>query len=397
MNESVILTSGSKGADDGQMDHHTTTLSTLDSEDSALPGAKRRRVEEDENNCASNLRSLLDIETVLKDVPAVLTPPDDPSFARQMDYLSTFHRSIEGSSESLSWENLAGAISNFLSYHMIRKIYGEDAEGQRSAARSMYNLVHHCKTNEIVTAPNLHNKETNECDALLRYTESLAAFPHENAIELQKLWDTFYWEKKENVYPYLRKSNFSLQPGDTFIKEVDGKEEVVRVKESDMIMTRGDINSKGPVKIYLALARVCGVLLRYPDAGASTREFNVRGENIRINCGHHPKEDAAYHLEEYRVSNRDYEKLLIDEYGGRIQIAKVCKNGWYMKPEGMHGNGVFVPLTAKVAKLGVSGAVFSGMRLGLAGGIWRPLPSGQDYDHTICYNVYPPDFYDFQS
>ena len=182
---------------------------------------------------------------------------------------------------------------------------------------------------------------------------------------------------------------------------MDGKEEVVRVKESDMIITQGDFNSKcgGSVGIYLALARVCGVLLRYPDHGASTRKFNVRGEDIRINCGHRPKEDAAYHLEEYRVSNRDYEKLLIlDEYGGRIQIAKVCKNGWYMKPEGMYGgNGVFVPLTAKVAKLGVSGAVFSGMRLGLAGGIWRPLPSGQDYDHTICYNVYPPDFYDFQS
>ena len=202
MNESVIITSGSKGAD-GQMDNHTTTAPTLDSEDSALPGAKRRRVDEDEKKCKPKLRSLLDIETVLKDVPAILTPPDDPSFERQIDYFdyfSNFHRSIEGNDESLSWENLAGTISNFLSYYMIRKTF-EDAEGQRSAARSMYNLVHYCKTNELVTAPNLHNKETNECDALLKYTESLAAFPHENAIELQKLWDTFYWEKKENVYP----------------------------------------------------------------------------------------------------------------------------------------------------------------------------------------------------
>jgi hypothetical protein len=56
-----------------------------------------------------------------------------------------------------------------------------------------------------------------------------------------------------------------------------------------------------------------------------------------------------------------------------------------MKPDGMF------------RKMGVFGTVLSGMRLGLAGSIWRPLPSGQEYDdHTICYNVYPPDYYHFQ-
>ena len=49
-----------------------------------------------------------------------------------------------------------------------------------------------------------------------------------------------------------------------------------------------------------------------------------------------------------------------------------------------------MPLPSKVAKMGAEGTVFSGMRLGLAGGVWRPLPSGQQYEHTICYNVYPP-------
>lgn len=411
----------------------TTATPTLDSSEddcTLLSGAKRKRGDDEKNEKSilknNHLRSLLDIETVLKDVPAILTPPDDPSFTRQIDYLSTFHRSIaddgnnnNNNNNRLSWENLAGAISYFLSYHMVRKIYGEDSEGQRSAARAMYNLIHHCKTNEllVIADPNNNKKfssskeEVNYCDALLKYTKSLAAFPHEKAIELQKLWETFYWEKKEVVYPYLRKSKFTLEPGDTFTKEVvDGKEEeeeeVVVIKESDMIMTQGDINSKcgGCVGIYLAVARVCGVLFQsrgYQGRGygASTTKHRVRGEYITIYTGPRPKEEAARALEEYRVTGRKYEQMLIDEYGGRIQIAKVCKNGWYMKPEGMFGGGegVFVPLTAKVAKMGVAGTVFSGMRLGLAGGIWRPLPSGQNYDHTICYNVYPPHFNNFQS
>jgi hypothetical protein len=423
MNENVIHTrSDREGAGQTMVNLTTTTTTpTLDSSEDCtlLSGAKRKRGDDEDEKCIlknHHLRSLLDIKTVLKDVPTILTPPDDPSFTRQIDYLSTFHRSIvddgNNNNNRPSWENLAGAISYFLSYHMVRKIYGEDSEGQRSAARAMYNLIHHCKTNELVITHPKNNKfssskEVNYCDALLKYTKSLAAFPHEKAIELQKLWETFYWEKKEVVYPYLRKSKFTLEPGDTFTKEVvDGKEEeeeeeVVVIKESDMIMTQGDINSKcgGCVGIYLAVARVCGVLFNNRGCGASTTKHRVRGEYITIYTGRRPKEEAAWALEEYRVTGRNYEQMLIDEYGGRIQIAKVCKNGWYMKPEGMFGGGagVFVPLTAKVAKMGVAGTVFSGMRLGLAGGIWRPLPSGQTYDHTICYNVYPPGFHDFQS
>ena len=74
----------------------TTATPTLDSSEddcTLLSGAKRKRGDDEKNEKSilknNHLRSLLDIETVLKDVPAILTPPDDPSFTRQIDYLST--------------------------------------------------------------------------------------------------------------------------------------------------------------------------------------------------------------------------------------------------------------------------------------------------------------------
>lgn len=64
--------------------------------------------------------------------------------------------------------------------------------------------------------------------------------------------DSFYWEKKEDAYPHLRKSKFSLELGDTYTKtNSDGSEEVVVVKESDMIMTKGDLNKLAQVTARL--------------------------------------------------------------------------------------------------------------------------------------------------
>ena len=100
-------------------------------------------------------------------------------------------------------------------------------------------------------------------------------------------------------------------------------------------------------------------------------------------------------LERFRAESREYEEKLVDQYGGRIKIEGVSKHGWWMSPE-MSSKRVFVPLTAKVAKMGIVGSEFSGMRLGLAGGVWRPLPSGESLDYNVCYNVYPPGIWDFE-
>lgn len=133
----------------------------------------------------------------------------------------------------------------------------------------------------------------------------------------------------------------------------------------------------------------------------STGQFLVRGQLKRIYVSQHEttwKEDEVCSLERF-PNSREYEKKVVDPFGGRIKIERVCKDGWMMVPESGFGeSGVFVPLTAKVAKMGipVPGSVFSGMRLGLAGGVWRPLPASESSDYNICYNVYPPDFCDFE-
>ena len=65
-------------------------------------------------------------------------------------------------------------------------------------------------------------------------------------------------------------------------------------------------------------------------------------------------------------------------------------------PEGdLGGSSVFVLLTIKVAKTGRIRTVLSGMHLALAGGVWRPIPA-QEGSSMVCYNVYPPTFYDFE-
>lgn len=131
----------------------------------------------------------------------------------------------------------------------------------------------------------------------------------------------------------------------------------------------------------------------------STGQFLVRGQLKRIYVSQHEttwKEDEVCSLERF-PNSREYEKKVVDPFGGRIKIERVCKDGWMMVPESGFGeSGVFVPLTAKVAKMGIPGSVFSGMRLGLAGGVWRPLPASESSDYNICYNVYPPDFCDFE-
>jgi len=357
---------------------------------------KRKHDEVDDNNTEEKVTPYDVLESQLEKVKPLLCPPNDKAFSTQMNYLNTYFGTIEKGmlSATLTWEAIARTMSYFLSYHMIRKIYGEDAEGLRSAARAMYNLVYQL-------SPLIKSNNDDERDRLIEYTRELASYPYEVIYDLQSLWDTFYWEKKEDVYPYLKKSKFELQPGDSFTKpSADGTEDLVVVKESDMILTKGDINKMSPVTMYLALARATRVLFRNRGFGASTRQFKVGGEYTRIYIGpkHRCKEEGAELLEEYRVTSRKYEKLLVDEFGGRIQIERVEKDGWWMRTESWgETNSVFVPLTAKVAKMGIVGTVFSGMRLGLAGGLWRPLPSGQQVQPTICYNVYPPSFDDFET
>ena len=125
---------------------------------------------------------------------------------------------------------------------MIRKVWGEDSEGLRSAARAMYNLVHYCNAHDMITSCK-DSDPIQDYNKLLEYTSHLAKYPYEVAFELQKLWDSFYWEKKEDAYSHIKKSKFSLEPGDTYTKtNSDGSEEAVIVKDSDMIMTKGDLN-----------------------------------------------------------------------------------------------------------------------------------------------------------
>lgn len=357
---------------------------------------KRKHDEVDDNNIEEKVTPYDVLESQLEKVKPLLCPPNDKAFSTQMNYLNTYIGTIDKSmlSATLSWEDIARTISYFLSYHMIRRIHGEDAEGLRSAARAMYNLVYQLSP--------LIKSNNDERDRLFEYTRVLASYPYEIIYDLQSLWDTFYWEKKEDVYQYLKKSKFELQPGDSFTKpSADGTEEIVTIKESDMILTKGDINKMSPVTMYLALARATRVLFRDRGLGSSTRKLNVRGEYRYIYIGpkHRCKEEGVELLEDYRVTYRKYEKLLVDEFGGRIQIERVEKDGWWMRTEGSWGatNSVFVPLTAKVAKMGLVGTVFSGMRLGLAGGLWRPLPSEQQIQPMICYNVYPPSFDNFET
>ena len=120
----------------------------------------------------------------------------------------------------------------------------------------MYNLVHYCHDHDMTTT-------CKDCDPvkdynkLLEYTSFLATYPYEVAFELQKLWETFYWEKKEDVYPYLKKSKFNLEPGDTYTKtNSDGSEEVAVVKESDMIMTKGDFNKGKKLPFFCSLVSI---------------------------------------------------------------------------------------------------------------------------------------------
>lgn len=131
----------------------------------------------------------------------------------------------------------------------------------------------------------------------------------------------------------------------------------------------------------------------------STRKLLVRGQLKTICVGPHRstwKEDEARDLERFRADSRKYEEELVDQYGGRVTIEEVSKDGWWMSPASGTSKRVFVPLTAKVAKMGVVGSEFSGMRLGLAGGVWRPLPASESSDYYICYNVYPPGIWDFE-
>eukprot|EP00594_Rhizosolenia_setigera_P012740 CAMPEP_0178972580 /NCGR_PEP_ID=MMETSP0789-20121207/21111_1 /TAXON_ID=3005 /ORGANISM="Rhizosolenia setigera, Strain CCMP 1694" /LENGTH=78 /DNA_ID=CAMNT_0020660081 /DNA_START=293 /DNA_END=529 /DNA_ORIENTATION=- len=78
-------------------------------------------------------------------------------------------------------------------------------------------------------------------------------------------------------------------------------------------MTKGDINNNcgGAVGIYLAMARVTGILFRDMGYGGSTSEFLVRGkyrrtseilvrgDYHRIFIGRNPKEHAAECLEDF--------------------------------------------------------------------------------------------------
>ena len=297
-------------------------------------------------------------------------------------------------------------LGGFLSYYMIRKVWGEDEEGLRSAAKAMYNLIHHCRHTNFINV-DVNIDPSNDYDSLLAYTTSLAEFPYEVASALQNLWDTFYWEKREEAYTHLRKSKFTLEPGDYYTKLVDDDDDSekksksvdVLIKESDMIMTKGDINKiGGSVSIYLAIARVTGDIFRDRGLGCSTSKHRVRGQDSTIYCGLNAKEEAYLALEDYRANDRKYEKNIEDEFGGRIEIKQVCKNGWWMASAAYsyHGSGVFVPLTAKVAKMGMKGTEFSGMRLALAGGVWRPIPAEENFDSHVCYNVYPPGIHAFE-
>ena len=149
----------------------------------------------------------------------------------------------------------------------------------------------------------------------------------------------------------------------------------------------------------LYMERITCVGLR-DDMGlpVSTSKFLVRGQLKRIYCSPRQnwKEDVVHDLESFRAESRKYEEKLVDQYGGRIKIEGVSKHGWWMSPASGTLKRVFVPLTAKVAKMGIVGSEFSGMRLGLAGGVWRPLPSGESLDYNVCYNVYPPAIWDFE-
>eukprot|EP00594_Rhizosolenia_setigera_P006086 CAMPEP_0178951148 /NCGR_PEP_ID=MMETSP0789-20121207/7057_1 /TAXON_ID=3005 /ORGANISM="Rhizosolenia setigera, Strain CCMP 1694" /LENGTH=66 /DNA_ID=CAMNT_0020631973 /DNA_START=560 /DNA_END=760 /DNA_ORIENTATION=- len=66
-------------------------------------------------------------------------------------------------------------------------------------------------------------------------------------------------------------------------------------------MTKGDINNNcgGAVGIYLAMARVTGILFRDMGYGGSTSEILVRGDYHRIFIGRNPKEHAAECLEDF--------------------------------------------------------------------------------------------------
>jgi hypothetical protein len=110
------------------------------------PGStkKRRRVDE--------VTTLQDLQDILEEITPILTLPNDPSFAHQQDYLRTFvnngigyDSSDDVGRDALTWGRLSREVGSFLSYFMVRKTYGEDEEGLRSAAKAMHNLVHHCK------------------------------------------------------------------------------------------------------------------------------------------------------------------------------------------------------------------------------------------------------------
>ena len=218
----------------------------------------------------------------------------------------------------------------------------------------------------------------------------------EVASELQKLWDSCYWEKKEEVYPHLKKSKFTLEPGDT-VESLNRA-----IEDSDMIMTHGDLNTiHVDVSKYLALARVTGSCFENRGYGSSTCQYLVRGKSMNISLPCYGREKnkqaATMTLEDYRKGGRRYEEMVEDEMMNRVKIESVRKDGWMMSCDQSGSSmldcdqsvSVFVPLPAKVAKMGVKGTDFPGMRLAMAGGVWRPLP----YGGRVC-NIYPPTLYE---
>ncbi len=75
-------------------------------------------------------------------------------------------------------------------------------------------------------------------------------------------------------------SKLTLEPGDEYSKTTENvKEEKVVLKQSDMIMTQGDINQAGGrASTHLAIARVLGSMIRPSFGfGVSTRSFRARG------------------------------------------------------------------------------------------------------------------------
>ena len=97
------------------------------------------------------------------------------------------------------------------------------------------------------------------------------------------------------------------------------------------------------------MERITGVGYRDDNClvACSTGQFKVRGQLKRIYVSPRQttwKEVEVRSLERFRANSRDYEKKVVDPFGGRIKIERVCKDGWMMVPEtGFGESGVFVP------------------------------------------------------